>query len=895
MIHFNLIGPGRVGLALAKALIDTGKYTLKSLYHPTEAKKAVTLLTQGNPCSTLQQLQPADITFITTQDTIIESLAIELAETKILKPESLVVHMSGILPSSILVPLKRKGLYIGSMHPLKAFCQKNQPEINAFHDIDCAIEGDKYAIEKLTAIANQLGANAFSITPDVKARYHAAAIMASNYLVTLAAEATTLFEKSGINKQTAHTLCTRLMQTSLDNLKITDTAEQALTGPLKRGDIETIEKHLDAFNTPTTKTVYQTMGLATLPLTENNDAIKGFTKNMSILSLHQVSLNLANNNILNQVNLQIQPKARIALVGRNGAGKSTVLKLLGAVITPDEGIVQKKTNLRIASLIQDVPEDLDKTVYHVLVQQLGSLGQTLSRYHDACQAHETEKMATYQAEIDAENAWAILPRIETIATHLGLTLNTTVNNLSGGMRRRVLLGAALLQDADLLLLDEPTNHLDIQTIEWLETYLKDYTGALVVVTHDRTFLKHTATSILEIDRGKLHLHTCDYETYLDRQEAIRLAETTQNKLFDKRLKDEEAWLRQGIKARRTRNEGRVRQLKAMREAFKARREQTKTATSHQLDVSKSGKLVLEATNLHYQIGQTHLVRDFSCTIMRGDKIGIVGPNGCGKTTLVRLLLGQLKPTSGHVRLGTQLNIAYFDQLRRELNEQQTVMENVADGANFVTINGKSKHVASYLKDFLFTPECFNQPVFSLSGGEKNRLLLARLFAKPINLLIMDEPTNDLDIETLQLLENMLIEYQGTLLLISHDRAFLNQVVSCVFVYENNGHIATHVGSFDDYTRHHQEQITTQKITPPTHKKTEKQASLNPAELREKKQLPKTIERLEASIDAIHLEMADPAFYQQAKAVTEKTAEKLKTLETQLNQAYLRWEYLEQCE
>ena len=611
---------------------------------------------------------------------------------------------------------------------------------------------------------------------------------------------------------------------------------------------------------------------------------------MSLLSLNNVSLNLANNIILDKVNWQVHTKERIALVGRNGAGKSTLLKLLQGQITPDSGTLQKSTNVRIAGLMQDVPASQNETVYHFLVKQLGPLGEILTQYHEASLNNNTTQMAACQEQIDVENAWDMLPQVDTMASHLSLPLDALINSLSGGMRRRALLGAALLAKADLLLLDEPTNHLDIQTIEWLENHLKNYPGTLLVVTHDRAFLTRISTSIVEIDRGNLHCHACDYETYLSRKEAMLETELTQNKLFDKRLKEEEVWLRKGIKARRTRNEGRVRKLEAMRETYRARREQTGRAKSLALDVTASGKLVLEAKHLSYQINQHKLIHDFSCTFMRGDKIGIVGPNGCGKTTLVRLLLGDLPPTFGQIHLGTHLNIAYFDQLRRELDENQTVMENVADGADFVTINGQSKHVASYLRDFLFSPDRFNQPVFSLSGGERNRLLLAKLFAKPVNLLIMDEPTNDLDIETLELLETMLADYPGTLLLISHDRTFLNHIVSSILVYEGEGHIYEHIGGYDDYARYKKQLAEPKKNKPVAH--TPKTSKLDTAELRELKHLPKKIENIEADIATLHLEMASPDFYARDAEIIATLNTKLSTLEAKLKDLYARWETLE---
>ncbi|WP_230308665.1 ATP-binding cassette domain-containing protein, partial [Legionella pneumophila] len=570
---------------------------------------------------------------------------------------------------------------------------------------------------------------------------------------------------------------------------------------------------------------------------------------MSIVSLNGASLILAGNCILDRADLQIQPQDRIALVGRNGAGKSTLLKILQGELVLDSGQIQRSSGLRISGLVQEVPGAEGESVYHFLVKSLGETGEVLSQFHEFTQQGDMDKLAKCQQRMDNLNAWHLLPEIETMASRLGIDIHEQMSNLSGGMKRRVLLGAALLARPDLLLLDEPTNHLDVEAIEWLENYLKSFSGAVMVVTHDREFLSQIATSILEIDRGKLYLHHCNYETYLDRRESIRLSEQKQNDLFDKRLAEEEAWIRTGIKARRTRNEGRVRALKAMREQYKARRNQLGTVKSLNLDVSRSGALVVEANKVSYAINDKPIIKDFSLLMTRGDKLGIIGPNGCGKTTLVRLLLGEIKPDAGTIKLGTGLQVAYFDQLRRHLLEDQTVMFNVGEGADYVTINGKQKHVASYLKEFLFSSDRFNQPVSSLSGGERNRLLLAKLFAKPVNLLVMDEPTNDLDIETLELLEAVLADYPGTLILISHDRAFINQVVTSVLVYEGNGKFNEFVGGYDDYKKHQLTRNEQQTKSPVSKRSSpEKAKNLSFNEQRELSKLPQQIEAVEKKIE-----------------------------------------------
>ncbi|HEN5538776.1 TPA: ATP-binding cassette domain-containing protein, partial [Legionella pneumophila] len=614
---------------------------------------------------------------------------------------------------------------------------------------------------------------------------------------------------------------------------------------------------------------------------------------MSIVSLNGASLILAGNCILDRADLQIQPQDRIALVGRNGAGKSTLLKILQGELVLDSGQVQRSSGLRISGLVQEVPGAEGESVYHFLVKSLGETGEVLSQFHEFTKQGDMDKLAKCQQRMDNLNAWHLLPEIETMASRLGIDIQEQMSNLSGGMKRRVLLGAALLAKPDLLLLDEPTNHLDVEAIEWLENYLKSFSGAVMVVTHDREFLSQIATSILEIDRGKLYLHHCNYEAYLDRRESIRLSEQKQNDLFDKRLAEEEAWIRTGIKARRTRNEGRVRALKAMREQYKARRNQLGTVKSLNLDVSRSGALVVEANKVSYAINDKPIIKDFSLLMTRGDKLGIIGPNGCGKTTLVRLLLGEIKPDAGTIKLGTGLQVAYFDQLRRHLLEDQTVMFNVGEGADYVTINGKQKHVASYLKEFLFSSDRFNQPVSSLSGGERNRLLLAKLFAKPVNLLVMDEPTNDLDIETLELLEAVLADYPGTLILISHDRAFINQVVTSVLVYEENGKFNEFVGGYDDYKKHQLTRNEQQTKSPVSKRSSpEKAKNLSFNEQRELSKLPQQIEAVEKKIEALHSQMASPEFYQQDAKIISEVTQLLAKEEALLNQYFARWEELE---
>ena len=612
---------------------------------------------------------------------------------------------------------------------------------------------------------------------------------------------------------------------------------------------------------------------------------------MSILSLHGVSLQVAGNRLLEAVDWQIQPQDRIALVGRNGAGKSSLLRLLQGELLPDSGQINRLGGIRVAGLTQEVPIIADERVYHFLVKSLGEIGEVLDEFHYLSRGEDMQKLAHCQQRMDNLHAWDLLPRVEMMASRLGVDPEANMSDLSGGMKRRALLAAALIAAPDLLLLDEPTNHLDVNAIEWLESYLKTYQGSLLVVTHDREFLGQVANRIVEIDRGKLNLHDCDYDTYLDRREAMRETEQKHNDLFDKRLNDEETWIRTGIKARRTRNEGRVRALKAMRAEHQARRAQLGKVQNLALDVSRSGSVVIEANNVNLQLGDKKLLKNFSLLLTRGDKVGIIGANGCGKTTMIRALLGELQPDSGTVKQGTSLNVAYFDQLRRQLDEHQTVMANVGDGADYVTINGKQKHVATYLREFLFPPERFNQQVSTLSGGERNRLLLAKLFAKPVNLLVMDEPTNDLDIETLELVESLLMDYPGTLLLISHDRAFINQVVTSVLVHEDEGVFNEYVGGYDDYRN--QKKIQRETTAGKSVKRNTNAVKLTFNEQRELGQLPQKIEVLEEKIAAWHVQMAEPDFYQQDAAAISVINQKLADMQAELAGFYQRWEALEE--
>ncbi len=627
---------------------------------------------------------------------------------------------------------------------------------------------------------------------------------------------------------------------------------------------------------------------------------------MALIVLRSVCLSYGAAPLLDGVELSIERGERVCLVGRNGAGKSSLMKLIAGEQLPDSGEIVRQQGLRCARLAQEVPFADATSVFDVVAAALGREGELLARYHhishQMSEDHSPALMAELervQHEVDACNAWSVRPRIEAVLSRLQLPEETPFNALSGGLKRRVLLAQALVRDPDLLLLDEPTNHLDIESIQWLENFLLSYSGTVLFVTHDRQLLQNLATRIVDLDRGRLTSWPGNYATYLQRKQEQLEVEATHNALFDKKLAQEEVWIRQGIKARRTRNEGRVRALLDLRNERRERREISGRVRLSQQAGAASGKIVIEAEDVSFAYDGRTIVRDFSTTLLRGDKIGIIGPNGAGKTTLIRLLLGELAPQQGQIKQGTRLQIAYYDQLRAKLDLEQTVQENISPGSEQIEINGKSRHVLSYLQDFLFTPARARTPVKALSGGERNRLLLARLFAQPSNLLVLDEPTNDLDIDTLELLEEWLLAYPGTVLLVSHDRAFLNNVVTSTLVFEDDGRVAEYVGGYDDWLRQRPAAVTPVAATSAIARASDA-ASVKPAktvkrsfkEQREMETLPKTIEALEAEQRALHARMADADFYRQDSAAINAAQSRLQELEKSLETNYRRWEALE---
>src|ERR1700754_1782043 len=521
---------------------------------------------------------------------------------------------------------------------------------------------------------------------------------------------------------------------------------------------------------------------------------------MSLIQLLNVDYSVGGPLLLEQVNLSLDAGERVCIVGRNGAGKSTLLKLIAGEIHADDGEIRLQGGTRIARLTQEVPQDTTGSVFEVVADGLGELAHLLARYHHALEEGDMDALGEVQTKIEALNAWDLESRVEQVIERLELPADTDFADLSGGMKRRVLLGQALVRDPNLLLLDEPTNHLDIEAIAWLETFLKNFSGSIVFITHDRSFLRSLATRIVEIDRGNVTSWPGDYDNYLRRREERLHAEAQADAHFDRKLAQEEVWIRQGIKARRTRNEGRVRALKAMRNERAERRELGGNARMTLATAQASGRKVIDAKDVSHGYSGRLLLKDFSSVVMRGDRIGIVGPNGAGKSTLLKIMLGELAPQSGEVSLGTNLQVAYFDQHRGQLNDELNALDNVAEGREFIELNGQRKHIVGYLQDFLFSPERSRAPITRLSGGERNRLLLAKLFAQPSNLLVMDEPTNDLDVETLELLEELLGDYTGTLLLVSHDRDFIDNVVTSTLVLEGEGQVGEYIGGYTEWLR-----------------------------------------------------------------------------------------------
>lgn len=623
---------------------------------------------------------------------------------------------------------------------------------------------------------------------------------------------------------------------------------------------------------------------------------------MSLIQLDDLEFSVGGPPLLEHANLSIEPGERVCIVGRNGVGKSTLLRLMDGTLVPDAGHVRYDPSVVVSRLEQAVPSGVEGTVLTVVTAGLGDIGALIARYHALAEAMSNggsaEALAEVQAAIDAADGWQVEQRVEAVLSRFNLPADVAFDDLSGGMKRRVLLARAVVSRPDVLLLDEPTNHLDIEAITWLEGFLREFTGSVVFVTHDRAFLQAIATRIVEVDRGALTSWPGDYQNYLRRRAERLHAEALDQARFDKKLKQEEAWIRQGIKARRTRNEGRVRALESMREARAERRSEPGQAKLTMASGDRSGRLVAEAQRINYAIGGQTLVRDFSTRILRGDRIGIIGPNGVGKTTLLRLLLGEIAPDSGRVRLGTNLQVAYFDQHRRSLDDQRTARENVAGGEEFIDLgDGKQRHVMGYLQDFLFTPDRANAPITRLSGGERNRLLLAQLFARPANLLVLDEPTNDLDVETLELLEERLIDFKGTLMLVSHDRTFLDNVVTSVLVPEGGGHIGEYVGGYADWLRQRQRssESPAKADTPaPTSapSKPKPRGKLSYKDARDLAQLPERIEQLEQAVQEASERVNDPALYQQDGAQIEAATKALADAEAALGSAFQRWEALE---
>jgi ATP-binding cassette subfamily F protein uup len=624
--------------------------------------------------------------------------------------------------------------------------------------------------------------------------------------------------------------------------------------------------------------------------------------------MHGAWLSFSDAPLLDNTELHIEENERVCLVGRNGAGKSTLMKILNREVPLDDGRMVYEQDLIVARLQQDPPRNVAGTVYDFVAEGVEEQAEYLKAYHDISHKVMTDpsdknlnEMARIQEILDHQNLWQLDSRINEVLEQLGLDADTELSALSGGWLRKAALGRALVSSPRVLLLDEPTNHLDIETIDWLEGFLKEFQGSIIFISHDRSFIRNMATRIVDLDRGKLVSYPGDYDQYLlAKEEALRV-EDLQNAEFDRKLAQEEVWIRQGIKARRTRNEGRVRALKAMRRERGERREVLGSAKMQVEEAARSGKIVFEMEDVCYQVAGKVLVKDFSAQVQRSDKIALVGPNGCGKTTLLKLMLSQLEADSGRVHCGTKLEVAYFDQHRAELDPDRTVMDNLAEGKQEVMVNGKPRHVLGYLQDFLFHPKRAMTPVRALSGGERNRLLLARLFLKPSNLLILDEPTNDLDVETLELLEELIDGYQGTVMLVSHDRQFVDNTVTECWIFEGEGRIGRYVGGYHDAKG---QQGSARSLREPAQDKQQKSepaksdavkrsnSKLSYNLQRELEQLPQRLEQLETELGELQAKVGDPEFFNQPHDATQKVLSELATAEKALEDAFERWEYLE---
>jgi len=625
---------------------------------------------------------------------------------------------------------------------------------------------------------------------------------------------------------------------------------------------------------------------------------------MALISLRNITLAFGGPPLFDGINLQIEPGDRLCLMGRNGSGKSTLLKLIGGELTPEGGEIQRQQGLKVAQVAQDVPLGLTGTVFDVVASGMGNVAELLAEYHHV--SHELAsggsatllaRLEELQHQLEESDGWSLNQEVERVLNRLSLDAEAEFTSLSGGTKRRTLLARALVSAPDILILDEPTNHLDIDTILWLEEFLARNVKTVLFVTHDRAFARRLANRVAELDRGRLYAFSCGYDEFTERREALLEAEITRQALFDKKLAQEEVWVRQGIKARRTRNEGRVRALKKLREESRQRRVRQGTAKIQLQEADRSGALVAEAEKVSFSYDSRVIIRDLSTTIMRGDRIGIIGPTGSGRTTLLLRLLGELQPQAGQIRLGRRREVTYFDQLREQLDLDKSVQENVGEGNDTLIINGAPRHIIGYLQDFLFSPERARSPVSILSGGERNRLLLAKLFTRPSNILVMDEPTNDLDAETLDLLEDLLLEYSGTLLLVSHDREFLNNVVTSTLVLGGDGSVREFTGGYDDWLQQAAgeapaaaavEKDATVKGRP----QKERARKLSFKEERELEALPEQIATLEEEQSVLHARLADPDFYKSAGAGIAQVNERLANLELELAGAYSRWDELE---